>query len=902
MICLFIDNAMDWLSDDMKGRYCNMRLKKRKEEKDSWPPIKTKSYVTLAIIHQKELQTRQETTATIYLRTKGDIHEIPHTIGTKKLTDITQIFDPMSGRVPNSILIEGHAGIGKTTFVKEMCIEWAEGKLLTSDKLVLLLLLRDPNVQKITNEHKLIEHFTKSTSKVEQLSSFVEDHHGDGVTLIIDGFDELNTVLRQESFFRELIEKRCLPKAKIVVTSRPSASACLHDVVDRRLEILGFEQSSRNQYVTEALQDYPSKLEKLQRHFQQYPNIDAICYIPLIMSIIVFLCMCQPDELPPTATKMYASFILHTICHYLKRVGKIPEDKVINKLEQFPPVVYMTLQDLEKTAFDGLVRDKIVFTVKELPKYCWRDPTCYGLLQSTECYSAEEVGTPTQSFNFLHLGIQEYFAAKHVTTLPEDEVFTLLKESFIVTDGKNRYILNPDSKRVRLSNMWILYCGITSGQCKALRQYLKMTGSSQQGLTSDQRISNTRTISQDVLEDPVKVLYLFQCFQEAQDNKLCKVLSKSFDSGEINISEYRLLPHQVVSLGFFLSRSHRKWKEINLRDCYIGDNGMSIIHQYLCGDKTNNQEITYIDLGYNDLTGASSHLIADIISHLQPHTLFLCFNSITNVRDISTAVINTSTVKMSSMMGNGLTEQEAVAISDIMMCLEELDISDNKLGDHGAELLSEGITNSKILRTLYISNNNIGPSGTTAIANALTINTSLQQLNITNNNIGPSGTTAIANALSNNTSLQQLDIRHNNIEPSGTTAIANALGNNTSLQLLYMYDKVGQDGAIAITKVITNNKTLQKLSLVDDKMDEESAMIIMRSLHCNNTITELGLTVRRHLDDSVKGEVVKINNKRSKCNVQELKLQYHKRMQLHDDRGGASCPAKAVPKTVYPRK
>ena len=69
------------------------------------------------------------------------------------------IFDPLLGRAPNSILIEGHAGIGKTTLVKEICIEWSEGKLLTSDKLVLLLLLRDLNVQKITDEHKLIEHY-----------------------------------------------------------------------------------------------------------------------------------------------------------------------------------------------------------------------------------------------------------------------------------------------------------------------------------------------------------------------------------------------------------------------------------------------------------------------------------------------------------------------------------------------------------------------------------------------------------------------------------------------------------------------------------------------------------------------------------------------------------------------
>ena len=908
-------------------------------------------------------------------------------------------------------------------------------------------MLRDPNVQKITNEHKLIEHFT-NYSTTELYKELVKNHGAD-VTLIIDGFDELSAELRHESFFRELIEKRCLPKARIVVTSRPSASACLHHVVEKRIEILGFEQSSKIQYVTEALQNYPSKLEKLQRHFQQYPNIDAICYIPLIMSIIVFLCMCQPDELPSTATKMYASFILHTICHYLKRAGKIPEDLIINKLEQFPPVVYIALQDLQKSAFDGLVKDKIVFTVKELPVFCWHDPTCYGLLQSTKCYSAEEIGTPTQSFNFLHLGIQEYFAAKYVTTLPEDEVYTLLKESFIVTDYPN-----PDSKSVRLSNMWILYCGITSGQCKTLRHYLttyvkpdpsdkslapmfpptmslrpssinpsyhpvtppttiysrypltpsrgqhitsypqpyhlptqqqqhlvqypyhqpsysqpyrlptqqqqlvqypyhqpsypqpyhlptqqqqlvqhpyhqplmansllsghvrshdpmshpltiyrptmthshsshdqmftpsttaedltshmllsshtindrshdltmynpsmvlphcshdhtltspiqryfttttskqvnsnidsqvtseKMTGPSQQGSSSDQRISNTVTISQDVLKDPVKILYLFQCFQEAQDNELCEILSRSFNNGVIDIGCHRLLPHQVVSLGFFLSRSHMKWNELSLYNCNIGDHGMNIIHQYLCGDKTNKQKIAEINLDENDLTGASSHLIADIISHLQPHTLELRDNNITNVRDISTAVINTSTVKVLNMRRNGLTAQDAVAISDMMICLEELYIRDNNLGDLGAELLSEGVTNTITLRVLNISNNNIGPSGTTAIANALTNNTSLEELY--------------------------------------TDGIF-----------------IGQDGAIALGNAITNNKMIKKLLLseeyYDNTVDKESAMIIIKSLYNNNTITELRLNITLCKNDAnlVTEEAEKVNSMRKLSN------------------------------------
>jgi len=862
--CLFVDNAVDWLSGHMKARYCSMRLKKYEEEKDPWPPFQTKSYITLALVHQKESQTRQETTATICLRTIGDIHKILKTFESKKLTDITQIFDPVSGRVAISILIEGHAGIGKTTFVKEICIEWAEGKLLTSEKLVLLLLLRDSNVQEITDEQKLIEHFTNHSTT--ELHKHLVKSHGAGVTLIIDGFDELSTELRRQSFFRKLIEKKVLPEARIVVTSRPSASACLKGVVDKRIEILGFEQSSKNLCVTEALQDYPSKLEKLQRHFQQYPNIDAICYIPLIMSIIIYLCKVVTDELPPTATKMFESFILHTICHYLKRKEMIPEDKIIKKLEQLSPEVCKALQELEKTAFDGLVKDdnKIVFTVEELPVLCKHDPTCYGLLQSTECYNAEGIGPPLQSFNFLHLGIQEYFAAKYINnTLSKDEVYKLLKESFIVTQEKG-HKLDPDSKSVHLSNMWIMYCGITSGQCKALRHYLTAYGKPDPPIdneiltlicsstpsvisqsshdqmiaptaavnshvflsdhttnewSSDQRISNTGNISQDILNDTLKVLYLFQCFQEAGDNVLCEVLLKSFDSDEIDISGHILLPHQVESLGFFLSRSHKKYSKLNLQRCHIGDRSMVILHQYLCGDKANKQEITEIKLITNDLTEKSSHLIGGIINHLESHTLDLDNNNITNVKDISTAVINTSTVKVLNMEYNGITAQEAGAISDMLTCLEELDIRDNKLDNHGAELLSEGITNTKTLRVLNISENNIGPSGITAIAHALTNNTSLEEL---------------------------------------------SMGNNSA----------EQDGTIAIGKVITKNKKLRKLLLHDDHYSKydlinvESALIIIRSLDNNNTITKLDLPIRLCESDInfVTGKAEMVNSKRKSHN------------------------------------
>jgi len=171
------------------------------------------------------------------------------------------------------------------------------------------------------------------------------------------------------------------------------------------------------------------------------------------------------------------------------------------------------------------------------------------------------------------------------------------------------------------------------------------------------------------------------------------------------------------------------------------------------------------------------------------------------------------------MEDNGLTAQEASAISDMMTCLEKLYISFNKLGDDGATIISEGIT-------------------------------------ITN-------------------TLRLLDIRCNNISSTGTATIANKLLHNTSLEELHM--TISKDGATSFAQALANNKTLKNLSLsIDHKdsktvMDEESALIVIRSLY-HNSITNLRFPsqLKYKLISSVKREVELINSARRKCNVQEL--------------------------------
>ena len=53
----------------------------------------------------------------------------------------------------------------------------------------------------------------------------------------------------------------------------------------------------------------------------------------------------------------------------------------------------------------------------------------FGLLQAVQHFPGKGVGK-TISFNFLHYTMQEFLAARHITTLPDDEQLSLMEKTF----------------------------------------------------------------------------------------------------------------------------------------------------------------------------------------------------------------------------------------------------------------------------------------------------------------------------------------------------------------------------------------------------------------------------------------------------------------------------------------
>ena len=119
-----------------------------------------------------------------------------------------------------------------------ICKCWAEGKLLQSYDAVILLPLREKEIQEAKTLGDLLliidDEMRKDVFKEMVMSN------GEKTCFICEGFNELPFYLRKSSLVASLIQQ--LPKCTVVYTSRPEASIELQ--ATRVIAIDGFTEES----------------------------------------------------------------------------------------------------------------------------------------------------------------------------------------------------------------------------------------------------------------------------------------------------------------------------------------------------------------------------------------------------------------------------------------------------------------------------------------------------------------------------------------------------------------------------------------------------------------------------------------------------------------------------------
>ena len=282
------------------------------------------------------------------------------------------LFKPESGKVEpiNKVLVEGGAGIGKTTLSVSLSEDWACDKLFQEFELLLLLPLRHEKVARAGSLSELLKLFHTSPRVCESVASYLEDEEGKNVLVIADGWDELSESQRSEDSFLYQLLFVDFPLMSVVVTSRPSASAPLHNLacVNRFVEIKGFDEDDIKEYVQYEFATDQEKAQRLLEQLEDNPLIESVCSIPLNCAIVCHLWHTLKEDLPSTMTQLYKEIILHFVCRNLRKLPACGPTFSMESFADLPESLKKSWCNICEFAFKALKKDQIVFSKKELPK------------------------------------------------------------------------------------------------------------------------------------------------------------------------------------------------------------------------------------------------------------------------------------------------------------------------------------------------------------------------------------------------------------------------------------------------------------------------------------------------------------------------------------------------------
>ena len=511
---------------------------------NKYSPESAQKYINLAMItKQKESRAQLDTfTRAIICGDVDDVVEMKTAITPQEIGRLED------GSPARCILIQGAPGVGKTTLAWELCRKWGEGTFFSEYLLVVLLKMRDRSIQEATSLSDLFKHPDPELQAAVCRDVFKTN--GKSILMLLEGYDELPPDLQERSVFTALIEGKELPNSTILITSRTSSSDIVYEKCKttkfQHIEVVGFTGEQIESYIKNAVAD-ETVLKAFRHYLKKYPHIHGLMYIPLNCGIIldVFLSSSDNEEPPTTQTELYTILIKTILCRYLsyhplhrKQKWRLPG------FSDLPKDVHLIFLQLCKIAYEGIVSNRLIFS--DIPA----GQETLGLMQSVpELYETKAMSAV--SHNFLHLTLQEYLSAVHISTFSQHVFVEALESMF----GKKH-----------LTVVLRFLAGLT-----------KLTPQKESSFTSKARaflkkspIQYVKSLQRDALGFIDTMHWLF----EAQEKELLShVLGRNLQ--DRNLSFQFLSPFDCYALGYLLTNSQCKW-ELNLKNCSITEEGMSM--------------------------------------------------------------------------------------------------------------------------------------------------------------------------------------------------------------------------------------------------------------------------------------------------------------------------------------
>ena len=495
--------------------------------KEDFPPHPAFTFTNLALIKETSEMKKSD----FFFNTiQGSIDDVIETKVTVTYKDLL-----MDVNSTNTILLlEGRPGCGKTTLTRKISRDWGEGAFLNFIKYLFLIPLRQFYATPITGIRNILDYFNMSDLETE-----IKGNAGEGVCFIFDGLDEYSQKYTKDgcSWFEQLLRGHVFPSSTIIITSRPNASVELRQSVHVRGEVLGFLKKHIDEYIDKSYSNNPSKASKVKEYLHNHKNIQHMCYVPFHLVMIIFIhdsCQEQKVPLPKTETDVYNMFTVMSLVRYYSRIGK---DIVLSDLQSIPSPESAIFLSISKIAYNTTAAAKTSLSLHHInSEFSVSDIANLGFIvvdRKIGFTGGETI------LSFVHLTIQEFLAAYHVSTLPSDEQLKAIRE----------HIGQP-----HMGVVLKFFCGIT-------------------GL---QNPDHWTSIMDNARKDILKSMH---CVFESQNGQRCGELFSKVN-GDLYIRNETLTLLDYCVVGYCLESASDTVKSITLK-CPLTAEGLEIIVQKL---------------------------------------------------------------------------------------------------------------------------------------------------------------------------------------------------------------------------------------------------------------------------------------------------------------------------------
>ncbi|XP_078362242.1 nucleotide-binding oligomerization domain-containing protein 1-like [Oculina patagonica] len=588
-------------------------------------------------------------------------------------------------------LLIGRPGIGKTLFSTKFLRDWASGRTFNKThelnfKIAFLIKFRQFNTVENLSLRDLLtwSEYSQTEHLRDELWNFI-CANPDKVLILFDGLDEYveNSSIATKavhnnrkagveqkmplySLYAKVINEEFLPGAAVLTTTRATAVSSVRNLkFAKTFEILGFAAEQVEKYVenftNEAAENLSDAGEKIKEHIGGNMNIFSLCYIPdscfIICSSLLEVLKCSAETgkrltggLPVKLTQIYKLALRLFYFRHNEQYRDKPLTRKVIEAKELPPEVEKQFKSLGELAFKGIKERKLIFGSSEVPQGLENSSLFHKMPDRQSSAHEHEA-----QFCFIHLTMQEFLAAKHITdTMNEAELRTFVKDH--INKGEWHVVLEFVAGLLgeRDEQLMKIFTDLLPEKTEEKDEWQLMVMS----LESEPRTFTCWPTS----SEKHLALTIIKCLYEGSESNVVQSKLENIGFNAVDFSRCSLAPADCTAI-VHVFKHVQQISHINLSNNNIGSLGFVEIAKLFDND---NSQLTGLNLRDNRIGDEDVKQLSKVIVNSNLELLNLSHNSITDkgLNYLSDKLVNTKVKSLDLRNNPNITREAEQRIQD----------------------------------------------------------------------------------------------------------------------------------------------------------------------------------------------------------------------------------------------